>query len=84
MVKTCVISQSHGETLELIDSPVKTRKFPWGVTAFPGQGADGYGSKITMPYTVQYSGCLRRIFCTQISNAGSLWFMCKGKKIFVS
>lgn len=40
-----------------------------------GQGKDGYGRKISMPYLVRLNGFGRwyRVYCTCISNIGSLW-----------
>ena len=40
-----------------------------------GQGADGYGMKIAMPYKIRLNGTgpWRRVYCTCFSNVGSIW-----------
>jgi len=42
-----------------------------------GQGKDGYGRKISMPYLVRLNGKgpWRRVYCTIFSNIGSLWIV---------
>ena len=42
-----------------------------------GQGQDGYGRKISMPYLVRLNdkGPWRRVYCTIFSNNGSLWIV---------
>lgn len=45
--------------------------------------ATGYGAKLTSPYKIRFEGKLRRLYVTVFSNAGSTWFILKGKKIFV-
>ena len=39
----------------------------------PGQGADGYGRKISTDYMAHVNGKWRRIYCCCFSNAGSLY-----------
>lgn len=50
-----------------------------------GQGADGYGTKIQSDYMVQMPDSKRwyRVYITQVSNAGSLWFVAGGIKYFI-
>ena len=42
-----------------------------------GQGSDGYGRKIAMPYQVRFDrkGPWRRVYCCQISNAGTIYVL---------
>jgi hypothetical protein len=49
-----------------------------------GQGEDGYGNKISMPYLVRLDGKgpWRRVYCVCFSNAGSLYIIVKGEKYF--
>lgn len=77
--KTVLVDYKYEQ--ELLYRPVKTRG-PW--ERRPGQGADGYGQKIATDWAIDYDGIERHIYCTQISNAGSCWFMAGGHKIFVS
>lgn len=58
------------------------RLLPWqrmGLT----YTASGYGSKIPTGYMVNYDGRMRRVYCTIYSNAGTCWFMFRGKKMIV-
>jgi hypothetical protein len=47
-----------------------------------GQGIDGYGRKIAMPYLVRLDGKgpWRRVYCTCFSNVGSVWLLVQGVK----
>lgn len=45
--------------------------------------ATGYGRKIPSRHMVQYLGKWRRVYVTQISNAGSAWVLIDGEKISV-
>ena len=47
------------------------------------QTAIGYGRKLTMSSKIHYEGRLYRLYCTCYSNAGSVWFTCKGRRIYV-
>ena len=40
----------------------------------------GYGAKIPTQYKAIIAGKLRRIYCTQYSNAGSLWCVVNGQR----
>lgn len=40
--------------------------------------ATGYGARIATPYVVRFNGKLRRVYCLQYSNAGTLFI---GKSI---
>ena len=62
--------------LPLIDSPL------WWHERGLRQTATGYGRKLTTRYKVEFEGKQRRIYCTQFSNSGSLWFTVKGKRYF--
>jgi hypothetical protein len=48
------------------------------------QTATGYGRKLTTQSKINFCGKLYRIYATCFSNAGSYWFIVKGKKIFVN
>ena len=37
------------------------------------QTASGYGSKLTTRYKISYNGKLRRVYCCQLSNNGTLY-----------
>jgi hypothetical protein len=50
----------------------------------PGQGVDGYGSKIQTSYMAKVNGKWRRVYCIQHSNVGSLYVLVNKKKYFVS
>jgi hypothetical protein len=47
----------------------------------PGQGADGYGRKIATDYAVRYG--TRRVYCCIFSNAGSLYVVDSGERLYV-
>lgn len=49
----------------------------------PGQGADGYGRKISTDYAVRYGGRTRRVYCCIFSNAGSLYVVDRGGRLYV-
>ncbi|HNC58661.1 MAG TPA: hypothetical protein PLP33_24760 [Leptospiraceae bacterium] len=69
---------SGGKSEDLVYDPLEWQK--QGLQ----QTASGYGMKLTMPWKIHFNGKLYRLYCTHISNAGSVWFVSKGKKIFVS
>ncbi len=48
------------------------------------QSATGYGAKLTTGYKINFNGKLFRVYCTCYGNAGSCWFISRGRKIFVS
>lgn len=73
----------YKDEYDLIWAPVRTRSC-FGCEFLPGQGLDGYGVKIVTHWKIEYNGKVRRIYCTQISNAGSWWFKCDNHKICVS
>lgn len=54
-----------------------------GVTQAPGQGQDGYGSKITTDICVIFDGQKkeRRVYATCFSNAASHWLLVDGEKL---
>lgn len=47
------------------------------------QTASGYGKKLNSGLKIHYNGKLYRIYTTIFSNAGSSWFISKGRKIYV-
>jgi hypothetical protein len=63
--------------------PKGARHNPHHGWTFPGQGADGYGRKISTDMIVQIKGekRKRRVFCTCFSNAGSHWIVRDGKTL---
>lgn len=48
------------------------------------QTATGYGARLNSGRKINFNGKLYRVYITQYSNAGSAWFISKGRKIFVS
>ena len=50
---------------------------------FPGQGTDGYGSKITTDILLRFTGekQLRRVYATCYSNAASHWITYYGQTL---
>lgn len=48
----------------------------------PGQNVDGYGTAISSDYEVRLVGEMRwrRVYVTQISNAGSTWVLIRKEK----
>ena len=49
----------------------------------PGQGADGYGRKITTDYVAQINGRTYRVYAICFSNAASHYVTYKGEKLFL-
>ena len=48
------------------------------------QTASGYGAKLTSSNKIMFEGKPYRLYATCYSNAASIWFTVKGRKIFVS
>jgi hypothetical protein len=48
------------------------------------QTASGYGARLTTHWKICFEGRFYRLYATCRSNAASLWFVTKGRKIFVS
>ena len=48
------------------------------------QTSTGYGSKLVTEYKINFEGRLHRVYCMQYSNAGSLYFLSRGRLIIVS
>ena len=46
---------------------------------YPGQGADGYGRKISTDYVARYGGRTRRVYVCQFSNAGTAYVIDGGR-----
>lgn len=63
---------------ELVDAPLD-----WQAAGLQ-QTASGYGLKLTTRYKINYNGRAYRVYCTCISNVGSYWFTCRGRKIYVN
>ena len=47
------------------------------------QTATGYGSKLATQYKVKHNNRLKRVYCYQFSNIGTLYIMEKGEKIII-
>ena len=77
-IKYADIEQSQHDISNWVYDPPKAQS-PFGL--LPGQGADGYGHKITTEYKVFYKGRLRRIYATCISNAAAYWIVCCNEKL---
>ena len=71
-------SRIFADVKDLVESPLAWQKL--GLQ----QTASGYGMKLTSRYKINFNGKLRRLYVTQISNAGSLWFMLNGNRVCVS
>ena len=54
-----------------------------GLGHAPGQGADGYGRKITTDYVAQINGRTYRVYAICFSNAASHYVTYKGEKLFL-
>ena len=63
--------------VKLIDAPL------WWHDRGLQQTVSGYGRKLTTRYKVPFNGRNYRVYCTQISNVGSLWFEVKGERYYV-
>ena len=63
---------------EIVERPVMRKG-----TLLPGQDQFGYGLKITTDKVVVKDKRTYRVFCTQISNAGSCWIIKGGQKLFL-
>lgn len=48
------------------------------------QTRSGYGNKLNTGLSINFNGKLYRLYSTCYSNAGSVWFTVKGKRIYVS
>jgi hypothetical protein len=51
----------------------------------PGQSQEGYGSKITTDFVLQFYGEAKkhRVYCTCWSNAGSLWITHERRRLYL-
>jgi hypothetical protein len=49
----------------------------------PGQGEDGYGSKITTDYIVRFGGRVYRVYAVCHSNVASHYILVKRRKLFI-
>jgi hypothetical protein len=63
---------------DLIDAPLSWQR------AGLQQTASGYGKQLTMQEKIHYMGRKYRLYCTCFSNAGSVWFTVRGRKIYVN
>jgi hypothetical protein len=48
------------------------------------QTASGYGSKLTTPYKVEHEGRMYRVYCVCWSNAGTLYILPKGERLYIA
>ncbi len=65
------------EDLEIIDAPL------WYHKRGLMQTATGYGRKLTTDKKVRHNGRLYRVYCCQMSNAGSLYIISKGQNLYI-
>lgn len=65
------------------DAPVLDNPLWWHIQGLT-QTASGYGSKLTTRYMLPIGKRLYRVYCTQYSNAGTLWIKYKGVKFILS
>jgi hypothetical protein len=63
---------------ELVDAPL------WWHKKGLSQTASGYGRKLTTSHKINYEDRFYRVYATCFSNAASLWFTAKGKRIYIS
>jgi len=68
----------YADRKELIHDPT-----PWQKRGLQ-QTATGYGAKLNTGYRIAFNGKLYRLYSTTYGNAGSTWFIAKGRKIYVS
>ena len=64
-------------------SELVTDMLPWQKRGLQ-ETATGYGAKLTTSLKINFNDKLYRIYCTCYSNAASVWFKVKGRKIFVN
>jgi len=64
--------------------PKGARRTMWG-TFYPGQGADGYGRKISTDIVLRFEGETRprRVYATCFSNAATHWIVYKGATYYL-
>lgn len=65
----------NGNEYQLKDKPL------WYHTQGLMPTASGYGAKLVTPYKAFIQGKWRRVYCTQYSNAGSLWVVVNKQKL---
>lgn len=65
------------EDLDIIEAPL------WWHKQGLRQTASGFGRKLTTAKKVRYNGRYYRIYCCQISNAGSQYIIAKGKILYL-
>lgn len=82
MDTTKTVMLPNGDQIELTHSPIRTRVGPLGL--LPGQGDDGYGEKIALPWIGMYAGKRRRVYCAQFGNSESWWFLHQGQRVHLS
>lgn len=58
----------------------KQALLPWQAQVL-SYTASGYGAKIPTAYKALVAGKWRRVYCTQYSNAGSLWCIVNGQRL---
>lgn len=68
----------YADRADLIDAPL-----PWQQAGLQ-QTATGYGAKLTTPDKIRFEGKDYRLYATCYSNVASVWFIVRGRKIFVS
>lgn len=71
VVKTGEFERIYADRSELVYDP-------------PEWTASGYGKRLYSGLKISFNGKLYRIYVTIFSNAGTSWFMVKGRRIIVS
>ena len=61
----------------LIDAPLSWQKL--GIQ----ETASGYGKKLTTSYKIAHNGRLYRVYASCYGNAGSLYILAKGQRIYL-
>jgi len=65
-------------------NPTRAKRDPlWWHDRGLQQTASGYGSKLTTPYKAEHNGRFYRVYCICWSNAGSLYIISKGQKLYI-
>lgn len=63
--------------------PAKIDELEWQSTG-KSYTVSGYGIKIPTPYKVLHKNRWKRVYCRIFSNIGSLYIMCRSRKIFIT
>ena len=78
VVKTGDFERIYADRSELVYDPPEWMKRGLQETA------SGYGKRLNSGLKISFNGKLYRIYVTIFSNAGTCWFVTKGRRIIVS